>query len=51
WVVERTIGWVKGLRRLRVRYDRKDEAIEAWNTLAMAAINFRLWRHAAADAA
>ncbi|MFH5806877.1 transposase, partial [Alienimonas sp. DA493] len=51
WVVERTIGWVKGLRRLRVRYDRKDEAIEAWNALAMAAINFRLWRHAAADAA
>jgi transposase len=49
WVVERTIGWVKGLRRLRVRYDRRDEAIEAWNTLAMAVVNFRLWQHALAD--
>ena len=46
WVVERTIGWVKGLRRLRVRYDRSDEAIEGWNALAMAVINYRLWRHA-----
>lgn len=49
WVVERTIGWVKGLRRLRVRYDRKAEAIEAWNTLAMAVINYRLWRRAVTD--
>ncbi len=23
WVVERTISWLKGLRRLRIRYDRK----------------------------
>ena len=46
WVMERTIGWVKGLRRLRVRYDRRDEAIEGWNALATAVINYRLWRHA-----
>ncbi|QDT16751.1 hypothetical protein [Alienimonas californiensis] len=50
WVVERTIGWPKSLWRLRVRYDRREEAIEAWNTLAMAVVNYRLWRHAAADA-
>lgn len=46
WVVERTIAWIKGLRRMRVRYDRHAEIIEAWKSLAMSVINFRLWRHA-----
>jgi transposase len=42
WVVERTIGWLKGLRRLRVRYDRRAVIREAWMTLAASVICFRL---------
>ena len=45
WVVERTISWFKGLRRMRVRYDRSDDIIEAWKSLAMSVITFRLWSH------
>lgn len=50
WVVERTISWFKGLRRMRVRYDRSDTIIEAWNSLAMSVITFRLWNHDLATA-
>jgi transposase len=42
WVVERTISWLKGLRRMRVRYDRLAVIQEAWNTLAACVICFRL---------
>jgi transposase len=42
WVVERTIGWLKGLRRLRVRYDRLGVIIDAWTTLAAGVICFRI---------
>jgi len=42
WVVERTISWIKGLRRLRVRYDRLKVTQDAWNTLAISVICFRL---------
>src|SRR4051812_1435170 len=42
WVVERTISWIKGLRRLRVRYDRLGVIQEAWNTLAASVICSRL---------
>lgn len=42
WVVERTISWVKGLRRMRVRYDRLKLIQDAWNTLAAAVICFRI---------
>jgi transposase len=42
WVVERTISWLKGLRRLRVRYDRLAVIQEAWTTLAASVICFRL---------
>jgi transposase len=42
WVVERTISWLKGLRRLRVRYDRLKIVQEAWNTLAACVICFRI---------
>jgi transposase len=42
WVVERTIGWLKGLRRLRLRYDRLAVVQSAWNTLAASVICFRL---------
>lgn len=42
WVVERTISWLKGLRRLRVRYDRLIIIQDAWTTLAAAVICFRI---------
>lgn len=42
WVVERTISWLKGLRRLRVRYDRLGVIQDAWTTLAASVICFRL---------
>ena len=34
WVVERTISWIKGLRRMRVRYDRSGTSIDAWASIA-----------------
>jgi transposase len=43
WVVERTNAWLKGLRRMRVRWDRLIDVQEAWNSLAMSVICFRLW--------
>jgi transposase len=42
WVVERTISWIKGLRRMRVRYDRLKVTQQAWNTIAISVICFRL---------
>ncbi|QDV39542.1 Transposase DDE domain protein (plasmid) [Tautonia plasticadhaerens] len=42
WVVERTIGWIKGLRRMRVRYDRLGVIQDAWTTLAACVICFRI---------
>lgn len=45
WVVERTISWLKGLRRMRVRYDRLTIIQAAWNTLAAAVICFRIAHH------
>jgi transposase len=42
WVVERTISWLKGLRRMRIRYDRLAVMQDAWNTLAACVICFRL---------
>lgn len=42
WVVERTISWIKGLRRMRVRYDRLGVTQDAWTTLAASVICFRL---------
>lgn len=42
WVVERTISWLKGLRRLRVRYDRLGVVQDAWDTLAACVICYRL---------
>lgn len=46
WVVERTISWLKGLRRMRVRYDRLKIIQEAWNTLAAAVICFHIAQNA-----
>ena len=45
WVVERTISWLKGLRRLRVRYDRLAVILDAWTTLAASVICYRMLRH------
>jgi transposase len=42
WVVERTISWLKGLRRMRIRYDRLGVIQDAWTTLAASVICFRL---------
>ncbi len=44
WVVERTISWLKGLRRMRVRYDRLGVIQDAWTTLAACVICFRMLR-------
>jgi transposase len=38
WVVERTISWIKGLRRMRVRYDRSSTTIDAWTAIAAAVV-------------
>jgi hypothetical protein len=43
--VERTIRWLKGLRRLRVRYDRLGVIVDAWTTLAASVICFRIIQH------
>lgn len=42
WVVERTIAWLRGFRRLRVRFDRRDFIYHAWNSLAAAIICWRI---------
>jgi transposase len=42
WVVERTIAWIKGLRRMRIRYDRLLEVRNAWTTLAACVICFQI---------
>ena len=42
WVVERTISWIKGLRRMRVRYDRSGTSIDAWTSIAAAVICLRI---------
>jgi transposase len=42
WVVERTIGWLKGFRRLRLRYDRLAIVQDAWDRFAACAICYRL---------
>lgn len=42
WVVERSISWIKGLRRMRVRYDRTDVIIDAWATIAALVVCFQI---------
>jgi len=44
-VVERTISWLKGLRRLQVRYDRLGVIVDPWTTLAASVICFRILHH------
>ena len=42
WVVERTVSWIKGLRRMRVRYDRSGTIMDAWTSLAAAVVCLQL---------
>ena len=42
WVVERTISWIKGLRRMRVRYDRLGVIRDAWTTLVASVVCFHI---------
>jgi transposase len=41
WKVERTVAWLLGCRRLRVRYDRSDERFYAFALLAGALVCHR----------
>jgi transposase len=42
WVSERTLSWLHQFRRLRIRFDRRDDIQEAFMTLAESLICFRL---------
>jgi len=44
WVVERTIAWLHGFRRLLVRYERRADMHEAFLDLACCLICFRRLR-------
>ncbi len=41
WIVERTISWLHGFRRLRIRYERRDDIHLAFMTLAVCVICLR----------
>ncbi|OEJ28746.1 transposase [Streptomyces agglomeratus] len=41
WVVERTIAWLHGFRRLRIRWERRDDIHEALLGLATCLITHR----------
>lgn len=42
WVVERTIAWIKGPRRMRVRYDRSGIIRDAWAPMAIGVVCFNI---------
>lgn len=42
WVVERTVAWYHGMKRLRIRWERRDDIHEALLGLATCIIT---WRH------
>lgn len=44
WVVERTIAWYYGMKRLRIRWERRDDIHEAFLGVATCIIT---WRHVA----
>lgn len=41
WVVERTISWLHGFRRLRIRWERRDDIHEALLGIAVCLITYR----------
>nr|WP_243279787.1 IS5 family transposase [Streptomyces griseofuscus] len=45
WVVERTISWLHGFRRLRIRWERRDDIHEAFLGLATCLITHRHVQH------
>ncbi|GHI97952.1 hypothetical protein TPA0905_74230 [Streptomyces olivaceus] len=45
YVVERTIAWLHGSRRLRIRWERRDDIHEAFLGLAVCLITHRHVRH------
>jgi transposase len=42
WVVERTIAWLHQYRRLRIRYERRDDIHEAFLAIGCSLICFKL---------
>lgn len=42
WVVERTLSWLHNFRRLRIRWERRDDMHEAFMTLAEALVCFSI---------
>jgi hypothetical protein len=41
WVIERTIAWYHGMKRLRIRWERRDDIHEAFLGLATCIITYR----------
>ena len=41
WVIERTIAWYHGMKRLRIRWERRDDIHEAFLALATCIITYR----------
>lgn len=41
WVAERTIAWYHGMKRLRIRWERRDDIHEAFLALATCIITYR----------
>jgi transposase len=41
WVVERTIAWLHGMKRLRIRWERRDDIHEAFLALATCIMTYR----------
>lgn len=44
WVIERTMSWLTGYRRLTIRYERRSDLFLAFTTLAAALICFKRLR-------
>ncbi len=49
WVFERTFAWLHQFRRLRVRYERRDDMHEGFLRLGCAIICWRMLRNALCD--
>ncbi len=43
WKAERSIAWLDGCRRLRIRYDRASERFYAFGLLACSRLSFNRW--------
>ncbi len=45
WVVERTIAWLNQMRRLIIRYERRDDIYDAFHRLGCCLICFNFLQH------